>query len=249
MGLSIDFHPSSTISVSDVSLCALLSDLHAFCSFRVREELPLFINKLGNCVVKCLECAASIIQENINDIGENGCLACNSIFDGWDLVIASFRSLAYSPLFIKLGDQIAIDDALYNTIIQTIERLLSILAKLYVKSSECIRSLQSEIVSPDLPASEFPCQNPIPVEGKVRIMDMELDVCEDSKNVDVIAVSGTIASSVSFSSGKWKLDMISLISSFFPVLPAVTWEILFDLMRKETEPKVYLEIIYICWMS
>ena len=249
MGLSIDFHPSIPISVSHIS-GVHLSYLHALCPFRVREELTLFIIKLGKFVVKFLDRAASIIQENLNDIGEHGCLSCNNIFDGWDLVIASFRSLVCSPLFIKRGDQIAIDDALYSTIIQTFERLLSILAKLYEKSSEGMRNLQSEIVSPDLPASEIPVQNPYPVEsGKVRIMDMELDVCEDSKNVDIIAVSGKIASGISFSTVKWKLDMLSLISSFFPVLPAVTWEILFDLMKKETESKVYFEIIYICQIS
>ncbi|XP_010663180.1 serine/threonine-protein kinase ATM isoform X4 [Vitis vinifera] len=238
---------SGKMLLSDVFfMCALLSNfIYSAFLTRLREELSLFIIKLGKCVVKFLDRAASIVQESHNHIGEHGCLARNSIFDGWDLVIASFRSLVCSPLFIKWGDQIALDDALYSTIIQTIERLLKILANLYGKCSDCIRNLQSEIVPPDLSASDIPVQNPCPVDGsEVRIMDMELDVSEDSKNVDIIAVSGTIASGISFSTGKWKLDMISLISSFFPVLPAVTWEILFDLMKKETHSKVCENILF-----
>lgn len=186
-------------------------------------------------MVNVFDRAASIVRESHNNIEEHGCLASNSIFVGLDLVIVSLRSLVCSPLFTKRGDQIAFDGTLHSTIIPTIERFVKILAKLYEKCSECIRNFQSDMV---------PLQNSFPVDSsQVRIMDMELDINEDSKNVNVIAVGGTISSGISFSRGKWKLDMISLLSNFFSVLPDVTWEILFDLMKKETDLKVYHRVL------
>ena len=67
---------------------------------------------------------------------------------------------------------------------------------------------------------------------------MELDVNEDSRDVDILTVGGKIATGISFSSEKWKFSMISVLSSFFSVLPIVTWDILFELMGKESDQKV-----------
>ena len=46
-------------------------------------------------------------------------------------------------------------------------------------------------------------------------------------------VGGDVSSSVE----KWKMGMISLISSFFSA-SLLTWDILFKLMEKENDPKV-----------
>ncbi|KAK9278964.1 hypothetical protein L1049_028546 [Liquidambar formosana] len=226
-------------------ICALLSNF-IYCSHltRLREERSSFIAKLGQYVLELLDIAVSVIQENLNDIRCRGFLGSNTIFVGMGSIMASFRSVVSCPLFINSGGQNAVDGVLYTEIVQSIERLLKALAKLYEECSECMRT-QSEIVQPELSASDSPAQNSCALPGsKSRIMDMELDVSEDSKDVDILAVSGKMATGISFSAVKWKLDMVSLISSFFLVLPVITWEILFDLMEKESEPKVCENILY-----
>ena len=62
---------------------------------------------------------------------------------------------------------------------------------------------------------------------------------EDTKDVDILTFGGKTTTAVSFSIVKWKLGMISLISYFFSVLDFVTWDILFEVMGKECETKVY----------
>lgn len=206
--------------------------------FRLREERPAYVTKMGEYVSELLNTAVSVIQKNLDDIRSRGCLGSNSIFDGLGSVIAAVRSFVSCPLFIKSGDQNSDDNVLYSDIIQSVERLLKALAKLYEDCSECLGNVQSVILQPDLSGSDSPAQSSYLLAGsKSRIMDMELDVNEDSKDVESLAVNSF--GGISFSVVKWRLDMISLISSFFLVLPVVTWQILFDFVEKEREPKVY----------
>ena len=69
---------------------------------------------------------------------------------------------------------------------------------------------------------------------------------EDSRDVDILTVGGKIATGISFSSEKWKFSIISVILSFFSALPIVTWDILFELMGKESDQKVYSTYINLC---
>lgn len=68
--------------------------------------------------------------------------------------------------------------------------------------------------------------------SKSRILDMELDVNDDSREVDSLAVGKKVGSELSSSAQNWKMGMISLISSFFSG-SLLTWDILFKLIEKE----------------
>ncbi|KAL1153771.1 hypothetical protein V6Z11_A09G199000 [Gossypium hirsutum] len=74
-------------------------------------------------------------------------------------------------------------------------------------------------------------------------MDMELDVDEDGKDMTIQTSSGKTPSGGSFSAVKWKLGMVSLISSFFLVLHDKTWDVLSNLLGKELDFKVYEVIL------
>lgn len=192
---------------------------------------------MGQHLLKLLDCAISVIEKCHNDV-RTGCLSTTSIFEGMTSIMASCKSFVCSPLFNKWTDQNVIDVTVYTALSQSIERLLKALVKLYEECSPSATNFRSEIELPDFPAS-ISCVPTSPSNSSISaIMDMELDLSEDSKDLDAIAVGRKTVSGVSVSSGLWKFHILSLISSFFEVLPVVAWEILFDLMEKENEANV-----------
>lgn len=224
--------------------CALLSSF-MFGSYitRVREEVTPFFTKMGQHLLKLLDCAISVIEKSHNDV-RTGCLSANSIFEGMTSIMASCKSFVCSPLFNNWTDQNVIDVTLYTALRHSIERLLKALVKLYEECSHGATNFQSEIELPDFPAS-ISCVPTSPSNSSISmIMDMELDLIEDSKDLDIIAVGQKTVSGVSVSSGLWKFHILSLISSFFKVLPVVAWDILFDLMGKEDEANVLENILH-----
>lgn len=198
---------------------------------------------MGQHLLKLLDCAISVIEKSHNDV-RTGCLSANSIFEGMTSIMASCKSFVCSPLFNNWTDQNVIDVTLYTALRHSIERLLKALVKLYEECSHGATNFQSEIELPDFPAS-ISCVPTSPSNSSISmIMDMELDLIEDSKDLDIIAVGQKTVSGVSVSSGLWKFHILSLISSFFKVLPVVAWDILFDLMGKEDEVNVRHDLVY-----
>jgi len=194
---------------------------------------------MGNCLLELLDCALCVIQGNHNDFRSLGCLGSDTIFGGTKSLAASLRSFICCPIFKKWRDQNDPDVFLYGSVVQSMEKLLKALAKLYEEYSECSRNFHSEMILQDLSASDISVQNSFPSDcNKSKIMDVELDVNEVSRDVDLLTVGGNFATGISFSSEKWKLGMISVISCFFPVLHPVTWDTLFELMGKESDRKV-----------
>jgi ataxia telangiectasia mutated family protein len=206
---------------------------------RKSEEVSPFLSEMGNCLLELLDCALSVIQGNHNDFGSLGCLGSDSFFGGTNSLAASLRSFICCPIFMKWRDQNDLDVFLYGSVVQSVEKLLKALAKLYKEYSERAKNFHSEMILQDLSSSDISVQNSFPSDSnKSRIMDLDLDVNEDSRDVDILTVGGKIATGISFSSEKWKLGMISVISRFFSVLHAVTWDTLFELMGKESDRKV-----------
>jgi ataxia telangiectasia mutated family protein len=117
-----------------------------------------------------------------------------------------------------------------------VERLLKEFVNLYNGYSQHLTSLQSDMIMQDTASTDSlqsSCSYDI---CKSRIVDMELDVNDDSRDVDSLLVKN-IGSGVS-SVEKWKVGMISLISYFFSASPVLTWNMLYKLMEKEYDPKV-----------
>ncbi|KAK7852517.1 serine/threonine-protein kinase atm [Quercus suber] len=213
--------------------------------FRKSEEVSPFLSEMGKCLLELLHHAHSVIQGNYTNFRSLSCLGSDSIFGGTNTLVASLRSFICCPIFMKWRDQDDLDVFLYGSVMQSMEKLLHALVKLYEEYSECVRNFRSENILQDLSVSDNSVQNSFASDGnKSRIMDMELDVNEDSRDVDILTVGVKIATGISFSSEKWKFSIISVISSFFSVLPIVTWDILFELMGKESDQKVCEKILY-----
>lgn len=190
---------------------------------------------MGQNLIELLEGAVNLIQENHNEI------LSDSIFSG-SALMASFRSFVYSPIFIRQNEQNFTDIPLYGVVIQSTKRLLEALTKVYKEYSSCVISGQSDTTPQPSSGCDTPVNNTYSVDNdKNRIVDIELDINDDSRDVNSFVVGGKI-SSVSPSAEKWKFGMISLISRFFPVLHVFTRDILFELLDEECNSKVYIMI-------
>ncbi|KAM6570000.1 hypothetical protein CsatB_017985 [Cannabis sativa] len=233
-----------TRPLSDILfLCTLLSNF-IYGSYFVRkgEGVSSFPSELGQCLLELLGHAVDVIQGIPNDLS-SGCPSYDFIVSDRTLV-ASFRSFVSSSLFAEQRDRNSTDIALYDAVIQSMERLLKALTKVYEEYCNSLTSLQSERFLQDLTASVIPAQDISQVDcNKSRILDLELDVSVDSGDVEVLSVGGKTGTGVS-SVEKWKMDMVSLISGFFSVPVIVTWDILFKLMEKECDLKVHETILY-----
>lgn len=199
---------------------------------RQREEVSSFISKLGQCLLKLLDCAVTVTQGN-----DCPPLGSDLISNGTSSIVASFRCFACSPIFIRQRDRYPVDAELYCAIMQVMERLLKAMSNVYEKYSSGPGGRRFEMNLQGLSAYDTSIQCSFPADSnKSRIVDMELDVNEDTGEMDTSPDSGKTAGVLS-SVERWKLGMISLISNFFLVSHA-TWDVLFKLLSKESDQKV-----------
>ncbi|KAJ0106487.1 hypothetical protein Patl1_18038 [Pistacia atlantica] len=225
-------------------MCALLSNFMYGLFLTRKREVSLFLSKVGQYLLELIDHSVDLIQESYNDVQSLCCFGSNSDFNERSSLVSSIRSFICSTVFVEWRDQDVLDATLYDGLIKAIERVLRALARLYEKYSDCISNIQSETMLSEVSVSDTPLQVSCQLNSnKSRIVDMELDVNEDTKNVDILTVNGNFATGMSYSAVKWKLDIISLISAFFSVLH-VTWDILFELMEKECSPEVREKILY-----
>lgn len=202
------------------------------CSFR-KLNVSL-CSKLRQYLQQMLNYAVRIIQEDSDH--QASCLSYDPTCEDTGSLTASIHCFLSSPIFCEWRDQ-NLDCVPFGEVIQSVERLLKAFANLYDGYSQHLMSLQSDMIMQDTASTDSiqsSCSYDI---SKSRILDMELDVNEESRDGDSLAVAKRIGTGVS-SVEKWKLGMISLISCFCSASHVLTWETLFKLMEKEYDPKV-----------
>ena len=133
---------------------------------------------------------------------------------------------------MKWRDQNDLDVFLYGSVMQSMERLLHTLMKLYEEDSKCVRNFLFENILQDLSVSDNSVQNSFTSDSnKSRIVDKELYVNKDSRDVDILIVGGKIATGIFFSSEKWKYSIYQsflVFSQFYLLLHGIyflnSWE-------------------------
>ncbi|XP_031372225.1 serine/threonine-protein kinase ATM isoform X2 [Punica granatum] len=234
-----------------IYVCALYANLiYGSVLTRQKEEVSPFLSKMVIALLELLDCATALIEETQNSFHSQGCLGPVSLCDGTSSILSSFRIFVSSPIFTELRNEKALDAISYCVMKQSMERLLRAIIGLY-EGNICKRSPQPDM---DFSAAEMPeSVRPIP-DNISRIMDMELDVDADFKDADIFSVGGKVTSGLAFSMEKWKLGMVSLLSCFLTVLHEATWNILYDLMKREENSKVHENMLHHicqqpCWSS
>lgn len=214
---------------------------------RNREEVSSFLSKLGQFLLELLNHAVNVIQENKNDSRSLGFLGFTSSFNQKSAIVVSFNTFVLGPLFTQRRDGDALDVVLYDAVKQSLQKLLKAFTELYDEYTESITNLWSGLLASNSSGSDSSIRISNHADSnKSRIMDMELDVDEDGKDITIQTSSGKIPSGGSFSAVKWKLGMVSLISSFFLVLHDKTWDVLSNLLGKELDFKVWKSVIVLC---
>lgn len=202
----------------------LLCDVHFI---RLKEEKAYFLTETSQYILELLSHAVSIIEKYASDI-RSGCVGFNVGLDGMDSISTSFKSFFNSPLFSCQE----CDSTIYNAIIQSIVRLLKALTNVYEGFLDDINNLQTGWSNnPDISVQE---SNSLK-GAKTTVLDMELDADDDCKDADNISIGETSRASCTSNS---KLNIISLISSFFTILPVATWDVLLNLTRIESDHRV-----------
>ena len=184
-----------------------------------------------------LDNAVRIIQED-HDLRAYSCLSCDPSFDETSSIAAAIRSFLSTPIFNEWRDLNLLDVVPFGDVIQSVERLLNAFVNLYEGYSQHVMNLQSETITLDIAAADSIQSSCLHDRSKNRIVDVELDVNDDSRDMDSLAVGKKIGGDVSSSAEKWKMGMILLISYFFSATHVLTWDVLFKLMDKESDPKV-----------
>ncbi|XP_073145738.1 serine/threonine-protein kinase ATM isoform X3 [Henckelia pumila] len=228
-----------------INACALLVNF-MFCSYSTRiREIPTFFSKLGKSLLGYLNHAISVVEKYYND-GLSGCLEWNSIINKIVSTAASFKSFICSPFFSNCQEKNTATSGFYSEIVQSSERLLKALAKLYEGCSESRRNSQAKPDFPDL-SNVHSVHDPLLSlnSRKKLILDVELDMSGGSSDVDRLGIEGGQTAGSSISLVNQKLNFLSIISSFFPILSLSTWEILFNLREKENDPQVLEKVLLI----
>ncbi|KAJ0962868.1 hypothetical protein J5N97_027990 [Dioscorea zingiberensis] len=230
---------ASNSDIEKIDLSYLMHICSFFCnciygSFvtSVRGENSSIFSEVPQYIIKLLDHITSIIEEKYNEIHHNRCLGLSSIFDAVGLSLSSLQGFLSCPLFPHCRDKNTVNYNLLGGLHQTIEKLLLAITKLFPDLSRIQMSDSSLSTLPSSPN----CYST--GEPSAQIIDMELDVADDLKDVDALAGRSGDNSIISPSPRQLRIEIVKACSYFFPVLPIFTWEVLLDLLRKENDDEV-----------
>ncbi|XP_019058626.1 PREDICTED: serine/threonine-protein kinase ATM isoform X2 [Tarenaya hassleriana] len=229
--------------LSDVFMecCLLCHFIHGSSIMRKGEGSCLFVSKACRYLLGVLDYAVESVLKSFNDFQWLSSLGFGADFNDKSSIVVSFRSLMNSPMFTGGRNQYC-SPADYDAAVHSLKKLLRSLAQVYTKYTE---------YAWNMPCQVFPSKSSAPDSPDVnRIMDMDLDLTEDTKDMDIMAAGGKATPSMPISLVDWKLGMISLISCVSPVVQFSTWEVLYNLLENECDPKVVESILYsLCRLS
>ncbi|XP_071734165.1 serine/threonine-protein kinase ATM [Rutidosis leptorrhynchoides] len=231
-------------------LCALLSNfIYGFYVIRLKEEKVSFLTRMGQYILELLGHAVSTIEKCSSDI-RSGLFGFNSGIDGMESMLTSLKSFISSPLISYQEG----DSTFHNDVIQSLKKLLEALSHLYEECLDGTDDPESEKDQPDWSDPDVSIQDSRSSKSnKMVVMDLELDANQDFKDVDISTSKGGETSRAS-PTVTLKLNIISLFSCFFPVLPVATWDVLFNLMQTESDQRL-IECLLLnlcqhpCWSS
>ncbi|PPD79626.1 hypothetical protein GOBAR_DD23428 [Gossypium barbadense] len=216
----------------DLDSIIQVSSSHFHQSLRLPRQLrESLMQEMESCILGLLA-DLKFEKKPLSDIFFICALLCNFIY-----------GLYFTRLFWRLNnfvnfpDSVPVNFSLFSFYVFSMEGEMAMPWMLYFM-------MLSELLASDSSGSDSSIRISNHADSnKSRIMDMELDVDEDGQDMTIQTSSGKTPSGGSFSAVKWKLGMVSLISSFFLVLHDKTWDVLSNLLGKELDFKVY-EVIF-----
>ncbi|MED6127526.1 hypothetical protein PIB30_088840 [Stylosanthes scabra] len=189
-----------------------------------------------------LDNAVRIIKKYLDEQSYS-CLIFDPACDETSSLAVAVHCFLYTPIFKEWRDLKMLEVVPFGDVIKSVERLLNAFVDLYEGYTQHVSNLQSQTVIQDIAIDSIQ-SSCLHDSSKSKIVDVELDVNDDSRDIDNLAVRKKIGSDVWSSAEKWKTGTILLISYFFSATHVLTWDVLFKLLDKECDPMVRGKILY-----
>lgn len=211
-------------------LCNALFNFHLH---RLPNETSHIMTIISDHIYQVLNHLASEINYIAIEIQSKG-FVNTSTLDSCGPNLASLKSLVSSPLFILLKKNSGTDLEHFDGVNQSLDALLMAFAKLFEAISENIPD--SGLDFQNVPPTSLNSDEVVPFpEPSTVIHDMELDANSGSGDIDASKTSNLV---VACSPLTYQMELVSIITTFFSILPTRAWEILYNCIGDEPNDKV-----------
>ena len=205
--------------------------------FRAIEEKSSFLQAVFDYVTTIIKYMVSVVMKKHDELS-HGLTSVGSAFEATGFVLSSFQTFLSAPIFRLQSVSNKVSSVLIKEVTELLDELLVAFSQLFSRLCSPMNTSNSENTSNMLPISSVNLSEDLnPVAEHKSIVDMDLDVM-DSGEVDSITASVSGSIGVSSRPLEWKLELVSVISTFFSVSPPHTWEVLYNLVEKESDMKV-----------
>ncbi|XP_048550122.1 serine/threonine-protein kinase ATM-like [Triticum urartu] len=218
--------------------CSLLCNLiHCALLSRAIEENSLFLKELFGHVTGIIKYMISMVMKKHEELS-HGLTSVGSAFETAGSILSSFQTFLSAPIFRLRSVSNRASSVLIKGVTVLLDELLVEFSQLFSRLSSSANNSDSENTSKMLPISSVNLSEDLnPFVDHKSVVDMDFDMT-DSGEVDSITAS--VSGSIGISSRllEWKLELVGVISTFFSVSAPHTWEILYNLVEKESDVKV-----------
>ncbi|KAF6991028.1 hypothetical protein CFC21_008158 [Triticum aestivum] len=218
--------------------CSLLCNLiHCALLSRAIEENSLFLKELFGYVTGIIKYMISMVMKKHEELS-HGLTSVGSAFEAAGSILSSFQTFLSAPIFRLRSVSNRASSVLIKGVTVLLDELLVEFSQLFSRLSSSANNSDSENTSKMLRISSVNLSEDLnPFVDRKSVVDMDFDMT-DSGEVDSITagVSGSIG--ISSRLLEWKLELVGVISTFFSVSAPHTWEILYNLVEKESDVKV-----------
>lgn len=199
-------------------------------SYRLGDERP-FICQMLHHISKLLCRVISFVEGKRDKFRTSGVFGTDTLFEAAFFSLSSFRRLMKCPLFL-ISENLKFIEQEESPLTKCLEKLFLAFMSLFKDVSYHSSNLDSVDTNP---LSQSSLSG---MDVHLQLVDIELDTEDGSNDTDGFALSDSKSPPLMSFSTRWKLDMINTISLFFPVIPAITCESLFDIYYDESDNKV-----------
>ncbi|XP_078174265.1 serine/Threonine-kinase ATM-like protein isoform X2 [Carex rostrata] len=229
-----------TNSSALVYSCSLLCNI-IYCALVIRlpNETSHIMTIISDHIYQVLNHLASEINYKAIEIQSKG-FVNTSTLDSCGPNLTSLKSLVSSPLFILLKKNSSTDLEHFDGVNQSLDALLMAFAKLFEAISE--NTPDSGLDFQNVPPTSLNSDEVVPFpEPSTVIHDMELDANSGSGDIDASKTSNLV---VACSPLTYQMELVSIITTFFSILPIRAWEILYNCIGDEPNDKVHHSILH-----
>ncbi|KAF8657076.1 hypothetical protein HU200_060414 [Digitaria exilis] len=221
-----------------VFVCSLLCNLvHCALLSRAMEDKYSLLQEVLNYITNILKHIVSSVMKKNEELS-HGLGNLSSPLDTTSSGLSSFKSFLSSPIFNRSTVDDRVSPVDIKGVTELLDELLVAISQLFSQLSSLVNNFDGESAGKILPISRVNSDDLNPIfDCKSSVADMDLDVM-DSGEVDSVTTSGSGNICGFLRPLEWKLDLVSIISTFFSVTSLHTWEILYSLVEKEIDVKV-----------